>query len=245
MSDRLSKEELGRNELAEAVAHGIDFAEKHARQLVWGFVALLLGGLLVAGGWLWGRSRERRASDELTRALRVYGAEIVTSGARPDDPEQPTFPSETVRRERAKELFSRLAERAFAPAAADLAHLYLGEIAMAEGDAAAARRHWERFAQEAGGSAPGMVAQLNLIQLDRAEGKGEELAGRLEALLERPDGRQLPEDMLLYQLGVTQQALGRSEQAQATFRRLAEEFPRSPLQAEARRLAGSPGAGAS
>ncbi|NLN12348.1 MAG: tetratricopeptide repeat protein, partial [Acidobacteria bacterium] len=61
-------------------------------------------------------------------------------------------------------------------------------------------------------------------------------------LLERPEGRQLPEDTLLFQLGVTQQALGRTEQATATFRRLVEEFPRSPLQAEARRLAGGPGA---
>jgi tetratricopeptide (TPR) repeat protein len=244
MSDRLSKEELGRNELAEAVAHGIDFAEKHARQLVWAFVALLLGGLLVAGGWLWNRSRGRDASEDLTRALRVYGAEIVTSGARPDDPANPTFPSEQARRERAKELFTRLADRTFAPAAADLADLYLGEIAMVEGDGAAARRHWDRFVEAAGSTAPGMVAQLNLIQLDRAEGKGEELAARLESLLERPDGRQLPEDTLLYQLGITQQALGRTEQARATFRRLADEFPRSPLQAEARRLAGGgPGIG--
>ena len=241
MADRLTKQELERNELAEVVSQSIEFAENHARQLIWGGAALLVGGLLVAGGWLWNRSREHQASDELTRAMRVYGAEIVTSGAQPDDAERPTFPSEAARQARAKELFTRLADRTFAPAAADIAHLYLGEIAMAEGDAAAARRHWERFVEEEGGTAAGMVAQLNLINLDRAEGKGEQLVTRLEALLERPEGRQLPEDTLLFQLGVTQQALGRTEQAAATFRRLVEEFPRSPLQAEARRLAGGPG----
>ena len=40
MADRLTKQELERNELAEVVSQSIEFAEKHARQLIWGGAAI-------------------------------------------------------------------------------------------------------------------------------------------------------------------------------------------------------------
>ena len=235
MSDRLTKQALGRNELGEIVAHGIEYAEHHARQLALGFAALLIAGLAGLGVYLWTGHRSAQANQELARALRVFTAEIVTEGAKPDDAEQPTFASESARRDKAKELFSALSGRTFAPRAARVADLYLGEIAMTEGDKAKARRLWEGFVEDEGASAMGAAAQLNLMRLDREEGKGEELTARLRRMLEQPATRSLPEDVVLFQLGLTLQQLGKDGEAKSTFRRLVDEFPRSPLRAEAQR----------
>ncbi len=239
MSDRLTKHDLERNELGEIVAHGIEYAEHHTRQLVMGFAGLLLAGVVGLGLYLWAGHRTSQLNEELARAMRIYTAEIVTEGAKPDDADKPTFSTESARRDRAKSLFSAIAGRTLAPKAAHVAELYLGEIAMAEGDKAAARRHWGTFAKAEGETAMGATAQLNLMRLDREEGHGEDLVTRLRGMLEHSEERPLPEDVVLYQLGLTLQQLGKDGEAKSTFRRLVEEFPRSPLRSEAQRLGGA------
>ena len=77
MSDRLTKQDLGRNELGEIVAHGIEYAEHHARQLAFGLAGALLAAILGLGVYLWAGHRSSQVNDELARALRVYTAEMV------------------------------------------------------------------------------------------------------------------------------------------------------------------------
>lgn len=238
MSDRLKKQDLARNELGEIVAHGIEYAGGHQRQLLLAIGAVVAAGVLGFAGWLFWRERVASTNELLSRALAAYSAPIAATGAQPDDPVKPSFASETARRDRAKQLFAELAGRSLAPRAAHLADLYLGEIAHASADRAAARRHWQRFLDSAEPGLLASAAALNLIRLDREDGKGEELAARLRQMIESPTARSLPEDALLFQLGLTLEALGKSADAKAAFRRVVEEFPRSPYVGEARRLAG-------
>ena len=48
----------------------------------------------------------------------------------------------------------------------------------------------------------------------------------------------LPDDVLLYQLALSQQALGKKDDAAASYRRIVDEFPSSPYYSTAQREAG-------
>ena len=80
-----------------------------------------------------------------------------------------------------------------------------------------------------------MSTELNLLALDRQAGKLEEVKAGLEKQLEEGAQRTLPEDIVLYELAQTLEALGRSTEAQDTLQRLVDDHPRSPYSFEARR----------
>ena len=67
---------------------------------------------------------------------------------------------------------------------------------------------------------------MDLIRLDREEGRLEELAHRLEDLIENGDGG-LPEDVLLFELARTLEQLGRHDEARA-IKRFEEVVPDGP-----------------
>ena len=92
MSDHLSREQLKRNELGEAVEASIHYAEDHLRTILIGVGALAAVALVGWGVFAWSASRRTAANDLLTRALKVAGAP-VEAAARPDDPVSPSFAS--------------------------------------------------------------------------------------------------------------------------------------------------------
>ena len=78
-------------------------------------------------------------------------------------------------------------------------------------------------------AAPGDLAagaEMNLIRLDREQGRLEELAGRLESLVESGESH-LPEDVLLFELAQTLEQLGRHDEA-AKIKRFEEVVPEGP-----------------
>jgi hypothetical protein len=75
------------------------------------------------------------------------------------------------------------------------------------------------------------------MELDRQQGRAEELASRLRADLDGADPA-LPRPVLLNQLALTLESLGRDDEAREVYERLAEEHPTSPYGAQARRQAG-------
>ncbi len=110
--DSVTREDLKRNELGEALGKGMHYAEDHKRMLIWG-----VGG--VVGG---GRSRRRCLLVDLEpqeRRQRAAGGRPCGWTAPPwsrpapipADPARPTFASESARRARAKELFAELDSR--------------------------------------------------------------------------------------------------------------------------------------
>ena len=162
--------------------------------------------VLVAGGVLANRVvRDSRAEAALDDAL-------VTSRI-------PGRTQETQRR------FERVIEDYRGSRAAWAAHGHLGELMAANGRFAEARSLWQRLAD--GG--PGDLAadaEMSLILLDREEGRLEELAARLESLVDSGKSR-LPEDVLLFELARTLDDLGRHEDA-ARIKRFEEVVPEGP-----------------
>jgi TolA-binding protein len=234
MAQHLRREELKRNELGEAIGAGVEYAESHLRQLLAGFGGVVGVGLLVWGIVAWRGAHVAGANEALAAALRVANAPVEATGARPDDPAAPSFPSASARDAEAAGRFERLVRDYGSTAAGAAGRLWLADRAFRSGDLAGARRQWTEFLDDEESGALAASARRNLIRLDRAEGKGEALVAELTAALAR--GRDpLSADALLWELAETQQALGRAAEARAAWQRIVDEHPGSPWAGEARR----------
>lgn len=234
--DSATREDLKRNELGEAVEGAIHYAEDHLKTILKIAAGVAAAGLLALAGFFWNSSRNRAANDLLVRGLKTYDAPIVATGAKPDDATNPSFSDEAARRASAKALFTELDDRFGGRATGRVAKLYLAQIAMAENQTDQARALWQRFLDAEPSGALAATARVNLWKMDRSAGRSEEVAKEISALLDTAE-KPLPADVLLYQLAVTYQSLGRTGDAATTFRRLVDEHPQSPYFAEAQRSA--------
>lgn len=239
MSRRLTRKEIKHDEFVERMTSWLHYAQDHARSLIWGAVGLLGLALAVVLVFAYLERRDRQAQIALAKALAVHGAEIVPDGADPERDWSPTFADAASRTARARELFAQVRERYGRSKAAAIATVYLGQMAADAGDGARARELWREFLEARPRDALAAEVRLNLMALDRAEGRGSELVEELRGLI-GSGGGELPPDLLWYQLGVTLEELGRQVEADEAFRTLVEQFPQSPFAAAARsRVAGA------
>lgn len=243
MNQRLSRKEIKRDEFVEGLEHGVDYARDHLRT-----IGLTIVGILAVAGAVWGivvwRQHGSYASnDALADAIQIYDAPIEPTSSKPNDPTEPSFASEEIRRQRAEEAFARVAKEQSGSEAGAEADLYLAAIALEQGQTNRARELWQAYLKS--GSKKGMLAasvQLDLLRLDRQQGKGEQAVTELRRMLEDPD-RAAPQDAILYELGLTLDASGKKDEARNSFQRIVDEFPRSPYRSEAqRKLSGGPSA---
>ncbi|HVR96648.1 MAG TPA: tetratricopeptide repeat protein [Thermoanaerobaculia bacterium] len=238
MNERLTRKEMKRDEFAMAMGRGVEYAGSHVRPIliaVGGVLLLLLAGL---GLWTYFRSQAAKASAQLAPAMEVYQAPIQATGAKPDDPTTPSFPNEAARRERAKKLFEELRDDYGSTDAADVAGVYLADIAAEEGQLDRARELWTDFLDEHDDHILAGAVQLNLFELDRKQGKGEEVVTRLRGIVDQADGP-LPQDVALHELGVTLEHLGRPQEAVPQYQKILDEYPQSAYRQEAQQRLGA------
>ncbi len=176
------------------------------RRRPWIRSAALGLAVLVAGGLLASRLVRDRAAEA------ALGDALVTSRI-------PGRTDETKRR------LERLIEDYRGSRAAWAAHGYLAALEAANRRLAEARALWESLA-EGGPGDLAADAEMSLIRLDREEGRLEDLADRLENLIEDGDGS-LPEEVLLFELAQTLEQLGRHDEARR-IKRFEEVVPERP-----------------
>jgi tetratricopeptide (TPR) repeat protein len=234
MSHRLTRKDIKRDEFRESLGTAVVFLRDHGRAIVAGIVALLILVAIAAGYSEYRERGEIEAAEKLAEALRVYQAPVVPSGAAPPESDQPSFASEDARATRAGELFAEILTDHAGTDAADIAMVYQAELATREEDFASARELWEEFLGRQKDHMLVAEVQLNLMSLDRIEGRSEELITRLNSMLDSPDGSTLPTDVLLNQLAITLEETGQEEEARRTYRRIVDDFPTSPYVAGAR-----------
>ena len=240
--DSVTREDLKRNELGEAIGAGIHYAEDHKRMILMAVGGIAAAIVIAASVVLWISSRKSGSNELLAEALRVDGAAVVATGANPADPARPTFASESARRARAKELFTELDSRYGGSKTGRVAKLYLAQIAVAENDKEKAKQLWQAFLDAEPAGALQATARVNLYKLEREQGRGAQLAEELKKMLEQAD-KPLPTDVILFELGLTYEALGQGDDARAAYRRIVDEYPQSPYIADAQREAGTAPAG--
>ncbi len=273
---RLTRDEIRRDEVQEAVFSASAWFAEHVRQILAGVaaaIAVVVGVLLFLN---YRDDREKEASYQLSEALKVYRAPIdapasdavddlfdsppdsapaeAPDGEAPDgeaetEPDSDTgedslsFASEAERRTAARTEFEAVHESHGSTTSGRLAAVYLGQIAAAEGDTARARDLWAGYLEAAGRDhALAIGVQLNLYSLDRAEGRGEELAAELRGAV-AAESSPLPKDALLFELAATLEQLGDEDGAREALRRVVDEFPESSYAVRARQQLGPEAAG--
>src|SRR5687767_11494696 len=138
--------------------------------------AVLALALLAGVFYMYRNSQAEKANTALARAIEVYQAPIDPAAPKPDDPLSPTFADEAARQTRAKAIFQDLHEKHGSTVAGDVASLYLAQIAMAENQPERARELWNDFLDEHGEHLLAGETRINLLRLDRSQGKAQEVA---------------------------------------------------------------------
>ena len=227
MNQRLTRKEIKRDEFANVVGRSVEYAESHVRTILYAVGGVLLLLALGTGLYFFLGSRARKANEALSYALQVDQAPIQATGAKPDDKTAPSFATEAARDAKAKALFTALHDDFGGTEAGDVAALYLAQSAAEEGQLARARELWDDFVDDHGDHVLSGEARLNLFALDRKEGKGEELVTRLRGLLEESEPP-LPKDVLLHEMAITQEQLGRPQEAVEAYQQIVDDYPQSP-----------------
>ncbi|MEA2559062.1 MAG: hypothetical protein QOH06_566 [Acidobacteriota bacterium] len=233
MNQRLTRQDMKRNELSTALGKGYDYAESHGRTILIAAGAVLALALLAGLFYMYRNSQAEQANTALARAIEVYQAPIDPAAPKPEDPLSPTFADEAARQTKAKALFQDLYEKYGSTVAGDVASVYLAQIAMAENQPDRARKLWNDFVDEHGEHLLASQARLNLLRLDRSQGKGQEVAQTLTAMLDEAEPP-LPMDVILNELAATQEQLGKPQEAVQSYQRILDEFPQSPYARTAR-----------
>lgn len=231
MSKRLTrkqiKEDIRHGDLQTAVSTTYEKLHENQRLIVGAVVAVLVLGIGFALVRIYMKGRSEKAAEELAAAVEIYEAPVGEDAG--EDATGPRFASDEERRSEAREALEAVA----GGASEDVAGLYLADLALREGDKASARKHWEAFLDDHDDHVLAAAVRLNLIRLDREEGRGEEVVARLEAELVEPE-RNLPEDVILFELAKTLDMLGRGDEAKDYYQRILDDYPQSPYATEAR-----------
>jgi predicted negative regulator of RcsB-dependent stress response len=233
MNQRLTRQDMKRNELSTALGKGYDYAESHGRTILIAAGSLLALALLAGFFYMYRNSQAEKGNTALARAIEVYQAPIDPAAPKPDDPVNPIFADEAARQTKAKALFQELYEKYGSTVAGDVASVYLAQIAMAENQPDRARELWNNFLDENSEHLLAGQTRVNLIRLDRSQGKGEAVAQTLTAMLDEAEPP-LPMDVILNELATTQEQLNKTQEAVQSYQRILDEFPQSPYAREAR-----------
>ncbi|HSS77219.1 MAG TPA: tetratricopeptide repeat protein [Thermoanaerobaculia bacterium] len=232
MNQRLTRKEIKRDDFTSAVGRGVEYAESHVMTIVYAVAGVLVLVAIGVGIFYWRSHQSQAAGQALAKAVKVVQAPVVTTGAKPTDPTEPSFPTEEAHRAAAKKALQKVRDDYGSTNAAEIANLYLAQIAAEEGKLAEARKIWKDFADSHPKHMLGAEARLNLLHLDREQGKGEEVVKELRAMLEKGDNP-VPQDVLLHELGSTLEQLKRPQEAVQSYQRILDEFPQSPYRQEA------------
>ena len=194
-------------------------------------VALVLGGIFAFVD-----SRGNKANEELAEAMKIAEAPVVADGSDSGEPGELSYPSDEARAAEAKRAFEQIRGGVGASVAAEVADLYLANLAASEGDTETARAIWDAFLKDHDDHVLALSVQINLIHLDRQSGRAREVAEELQRALDSPEKKILPEDVILFELAQTLEVLDDEEAALEAYQRILDDHPKSPYTAKARQM---------
>lgn len=232
---------MKRDKVGAALSRAMVLLSGHVKQVVLvigALVAVFVLGMMIERAIV---GRRDLASDALADAIQTLNAPLTSELPAAGESDVPTYSTLEERRNAAREQFAKIGEKHGRSKTGRIARSYLAVLAHQGNDSTRARTLWQELSKD--DDLIGVQSELNLLTLDREEGRAAEAESRLLAMLEDSPGS-LPEDVVLYQLALTQEELGKTSESMETYRRLLEAHPLSVHAAEAnRRTAAAPGGG--
>ncbi len=224
MSDRPTRKEMKRNKFVEDVGTAYDYASRNRRNILLSIAAVVLLVVVFYGVAAYRSGQEHKAQQQLAEAIAVMDA---TSGSMPGVPEaEVEYKSEEEKFSKAQPLLQGIVDEYSGTYAADLADLYLANIAAARGDMDSARSKLETFVRRHPGHLLAGAAQLSLYELRLQPQEAPALISELEKKIAEGEPS-VPKDALLSILGRAWELQGDRAKAREAYERIVTEFPDS------------------
>lgn len=225
MTQRISRRDMKRNELAETVGKTVGYVSEHRKGVTEG-VAIIAGlAVILAGIFAYRAWTERSAGRDLSRALGVLATPLKS--------EQPsaakTYATAAERQAEADRFLKKAASHgSTGPGRA--ARVILA--ASGTEKPAEAVETFEKAARK-GKSESAAAAEIDAAKMLASQGKSAEAIDRLKRAIES-SSTAAPKDALLFTLAQIYEASGAAADARATYQRLLTDYPNSPYRADAR-----------
>ena len=225
MTQRITRRDMKRNELAETVGKTVGYVSEHKKGVTEA-VAIVAGvAILVAGFFAYRAWAERSAGRNLSEALGVLGTPLKS--------EQPTASktyATAAERQAEADKFLRKAASHASTGPGRAARVILAASGSEKPEEAV--QAFEKAARK-GKSEAAAAAEIDAAKLLASQGKSTEAIDRLKRAIESPSTA-APKDALLFALAQIYEANGSASDAKATYQRLLTDYPNSPYRADAR-----------
>jgi len=227
MTQKISRQDLKRNDLAETMGKTVDYVTGHRRGVAEAIaialaVGALLGGFFVYRAWL-----ERSAGKLLSEAIGILETPLASDASAAGAPK--TFATAAQRRTVAEKLLEKAAAHGSTPSGR------AAEVILAANGADKPGQSIDVFEKAArlSKSESAAAAEIDAAKLLAAQGKTTEAIDRLKRAIESPTSA-APKDALLFTLAGIYEQSGSPADARATYQRLITDYPNSPYRADAR-----------
>lgn len=235
--DKELKKQIKGDEFKSAVEHTLEWGRSHSAEVrVTALVALVLAGVLGAVGYFQ-TSQRRQAEEGFGEAIATLNLPVLTATDPSPAPGTPAFTSSNEKHTAAVAAFDGLA-RKFSSRPEGLRARYLAALSRIEiGQFSEAEKALSEIgADRRAGILEPALARLALAELYRRSGQVDKATEGFRQISSDP-GSAVPREAALMGLAETLEGARKLAEAQATFRRVFEEFPRSVYASEARRRA--------
>jgi len=215
------------DEVQESLLRIIEYVRENLTKILLAVGAILVAGALLIGFRQMAEARELKAQAALGEALEAYRA--------PVDAESPDgVTTDEIRRSRAEAAFESVRSQHGGSRAAEVADVYLGKLAIEDGDIQAGKDTWWSYVSRNPDDLLAAELQLNLLSVRRADGDAEGVVTYLEGLVDS-NAAPFPQDVVLGELAETLTQLDRPDEAEVLYERILEEYAESAYSTEARR----------
>jgi TolA-binding protein len=228
------RHQLKQNEFAMSVGRSVKTLADNRDRIVIGIVAVVLVAAVAGFYYWWSMRSENNAGAAFGNAMAITQSAIVPAPTVPGATQAPgTFPTEQARADAAVAAFRDVIAQYPSTTAARGARYHIAALLLSMNRAAEAEAAFRDAIAEGGDTVYASVAHLGLAEALVNQGKYDEGIRVLNDLAGNREG-DLPIDAILMRLGQASLKAGRTQEAQAFFRRVTDEFPQSSYAAEAR-----------
>lgn len=232
MSDRPTRKEMKQDRFVQDVGTAYGYANRNRRNILLGIAGVVALIAVFYGVSAYRSSQERKAHQLLSEAIAVMDAssgapQVAAEGA-------PEFGSDEEKFAKAQPLLQTVVDKHSGTDAADVAELYLANIAAARGDVEGARGRLEGFVRSHPGHLLAGAAQLSLYEMRLQPQEVQSLISELEQKVAEEEPA-LPKDALLSLLARAWELQGDSAKARQAYERIISEFPDSTYTMDAQR----------